>query len=280
MAMIRSALACAVLLMLSSPVFSQSPGEAREDEAVGDSINYVFATDLGSGVYDLDGRTLQIYRYTYRRELRETREDKMGVRFTLPLTAGFFDFNPFDVIASGPPRRVDSLSVVPGLELDYLLDNGWHLVPYARAGFSLASSSVDGWLYGAGLRVERRREYQGWDGLLRSEIAFAAVNYRDEQPADQFARLRQGFDFTRTFGREYRKRRLEIGLYGILDYVADPPTAPVANGRQVPAQAEFGITFASAPRFKIWRFDAPRLGFGYRIAGELSAWRFVIGEPF
>jgi len=280
MMMIRSALRCAWLLILASPVLSQSPGDVREDEAVGNSVNYVFATDLGSGVYDLDGRTLQIYRYTYRRALRETREDQMGVRFTLPLTAGFFDFNPFDVIASGPPRRVDSLSVVPGLELDYLLENGWHLVPYARAGFSLASSSVDGWLYGAGLRVERRRDYGEWSGLLRSELAFAAVNYRDDQPADQFVRLRQGFDFTRAFGPEYRKRRLDIGLYGIFDYVADPPTAPVANGRQVPAQAEFGFTFATAPRFKIWRFDAPRLGFGYRIAGQLSAWRFVIGEPF
>ena len=50
-------------------------------------------------------------------ELRETREDHVGARFTLPLTAGFFDFNPLDVITSGPPRRVDSLSIVPGVEL-------------------------------------------------------------------------------------------------------------------------------------------------------------------
>lgn len=28
------------------------------------------------------------------------------------------------------------------------------------------------------------------------------------------------------------------------------------------------------------RFDAPRLGFGYRLAGELSAWHFLIGVPF
>ena len=280
MGVFRFVLPLVCLSMLAARAAAQSPGEEREDEAVGASVNYVFATDLGSGVYDLDGRTLQIYRYTYRRELRETREDKVGVRFTLPLTAGFFDFNPFDVIASGPPRRVDSFSVVPGLELDYLLENGWHLVPYARAGFSLASSSVDGWLRGAGLRVERRRAYGKWSGFMRSEFAYAGVDYRDDQPDDEFARLRQGFDFTRTFGREYRRHRLELGLYGILDYVADPPTAPVGNGRQVPAQAEFGFTFASAPRVKIWRFDMPRLGFGYRIAGDLSAWRFVIGEPF
>jgi hypothetical protein len=267
-------------LLLAARAPAQSPGEVREDQAVGDSVNYVFATDLGSGVYELDGRSLQIYRYTYRRELRETRDDQAGLRFTLPLTAGFFDFSPLDVISSGPPTRVDSLSLVPGLELDYLLDDGWHLIPYVRGGFSLASSSVDGWLYGAGLRIERRVEQGDWDALLRTDIAYAGVRYRDDAPPDEFLRFRQGFDFTRAFGRELRKHRLELGVYGFFDYVADPPTAPLANGTEAPAQAEFGITLATRPRLKIWRFDAPRVGIGYRIAGELSAWRLVLGVPF
>lgn len=268
------------LLLLPVTALGQSPGEVREDEAVGASVNYVFATDLGSGVYDLDGRTLQIYRYTWRRELREMRDGQVGARFALPLTAGFFDFDPLDVLTSGPPRRVDSLSLVPGIELDYLLPDGWHLLPYVRAGFSIASSSVDGWLFGAGLRLERRREFGEWQGFLRSELAYAAVDYRDDAPNDAFVRLRQGFDLTRAFGREWRRHRLEVALYAIFDYIGDPPTAPVIDGREQPAQAEFGVTLASAPRFKIWKFDAPRIGFGYRIAGDLSGWRVVIGDPF
>ena len=71
-----------------------------------------------------------------------------------------------------------------------------------------------------------------------------------------------------------------MGLYAIFDYIGDPPTAPVTDGREEPAQAELGVTLASAPRFKIWKFDAPRIGFGYRIAGDLSGWRVVIGQPF
>ena len=62
------ALACA-------SAFGQSPSDRQEDAAVGQSINYVFATDLGSGVYSLGGRTLQIYRFTYRKDLREVRDD-------------------------------------------------------------------------------------------------------------------------------------------------------------------------------------------------------------
>lgn len=269
-----------LLLLIASGAGAQTPTETREDEAVGESINYVFATDLGSGLYDLGGRTLQIYRFNYRKDLRETTADQMGLRFVVPVTAGFFDFNPVDVISSGPPTRVDSFSVVPGLEVDYLLPGDWHLIPYARTGFSVASSSVDGWLYGAGVRVERHADYRGWDSFKRSDLAYAGVKYRHDAPGDQFLRFRQGFDFTRGVGWSARGRELELGLYAIFDLIVDPPTAPVANGEDAPVQAEFGVTFASRPRVKIWKFDAPRLGFGYRLAGELSAWRVVIGVPF
>ena len=131
--MLRPLRAVALFMLATSAAYAQAPAETREDEAVGDSINYVFATDLGSGLYDLGGRSLQIYRYTYRKDLREVTPDRVGLRFVLPVTAGFFDFNPVDVISSGPPTRVDSFSVVPGLELDYLLPGDWHVLPYARA---------------------------------------------------------------------------------------------------------------------------------------------------
>ena len=275
---IRAAFAgCALLPALAA---AQSAAARRTDEAVSNSVSYVFATDLGSGVYDLGGRTLQIYRLTYTRELREPTPRKFGARLDLPVTFGFFDFSPADVISRGLPSRIDSFAAVPGIELDYLLRGDWHLLPYARAGFSVASSSVDGWLFGTGLRLERRREFHGWDALTRSELAYAGVNYRQDVPDDRFVRLRQGVDLTRPLPWKIRARAFELGLYGIFDLVLDSPAAPLAGGRNYPLQAEFGFTFSTRPRYRIWRFDAPRLGFGYRLAGELSAWRFVIGTPF
>ena len=85
---------------------------------------------------------------------------------------------------------------------------------------------------------------------------------------------------TRGIGWKIRGRELEFGMYAIFDVILDPPTAPVAEERSQSIQAEFGFTFGTRPRFKIWRWDAPRLGFGYRLAGELSAWHFLIGAPF
>lgn len=270
----------AILILALATSAGAQTAETREDEAVGQSINYVFAADLGSGVYDLDGRTLQIYRFTYTRELREVDEDTLGVRFKMPLTFGFFDFKPFDVLTQGIPTRVDSFSLVPGFEFDHLLRNDWHFVPYARGGINVASSSIDGWLYGVGLRLERHSDWHGWDSFVRTELNYSGVGYRQDLPADEFLRLRQGADVTRGIGWKLRDREVELGLYAIVDVILDPPTAPVGDRPGESIQAEFGFTFATRARFKLWRWDAPRLGFGYRLAGELSAWHFLIGTPF
>jgi hypothetical protein len=275
----ESSLGALLLLAFATSAGAQT-AETIEDEAVGQSINYVFAADLGSGVYDLDGRTLQIYRFTYDKEWREVDEDTLGVRFVMPLTFGFFDFTPFDVLSEGIPTRVDSFSLVPGFELDHLLRNDWHLIPYARGGASVASSSVDGWLYGVGVRLERNGDWHGWDSFVRTEFNYSGVGYRQELPADQFGRLRQGVDITRGIGWKLRSREIEVGLYAIIDMILDPPTAPVGEKPGQSIQAEFGFTFGTRPPFKIWRWDAPRLGFGYRMAGDLSAWHFLIGRPF
>ena len=277
---VRAAHRALWLVFLAAPATAQTSAEQSQDEAVGASVNYVFATDLGSGIYDLDGRTLQVYRYNYEHDLRQARTAAPGIRFVLPVTAGFFDFNPLDVVSEGPPTRVDSISLTPGFEFDYLLRDDWHLIPYARAGLSIASSNVGGLLYGAGVRLERRGEWHGWDQFLRSELSYAGVEYRQEVPGDQFVRLRHGVDLTRGMGFRLRGREPEIGLYAIFDLIVDPPTAPVTDGRKHPIQAEFGVTLSSRPALKIWRFDAPRIGFGYRLAGNLSSWRFVIGVPF
>jgi hypothetical protein len=278
--MARHWCALSSILQLFTTVALAQTAETREDEAVGASLNYVFATELGSGVYDLDGRTLQIYRFTYDKDLREADEDRVGVRFVLPLTFGFFDFSPLDVLAEGIPTRVDSFSLVPGFELDYLLPGGWHVIPYARAGASVASSSVDGWLYGLGLRAERRVDWHGWESFAMTKLSLAGVGYRQEVPDDQFLRLRQGFNLTRGTGWRIGDREIELALYGIFDVILDPPTAPLVEARQQPLQAEFGVTFNTRPVYRAWRFDVPRLGFGYRLAGEMSAWHFLIGAPF
>src|SRR4051812_30548124 len=183
----RIAAAAGLYLLVSLATHAQDAVPGQRDSLVGASINYVFATDLGSGVYEFNGRVLQIYQLTYEKWLREASAQKFGLGFDVPLTFGFFDFKTRDVLELRVPSRVDSFSVVPGVQLDYLLRGDWHLEPYVRAGFSVASSSVDGWLYGTGLKLERRSDFHGWSRLERADLAISGVEYRHDLPSDRFA---------------------------------------------------------------------------------------------
>jgi hypothetical protein len=47
-----------------------------------------------------------------------------------------------------------------------------------------------------------------------------------------------------------------------------------------PLQLELGFSLKGEPRPQLGPLRWPRLGFGYRFAGQFSGWRIVIGAPF
>ena len=92
-------------------------------------------------------------------------------------------------------------------------------------------------------------------------------------PASDSGTWRSSVSVTRT-------RDLLAGVYVIADIVTDPPEAPLDVGTQSLMQMELGVTFNTEPRPRIGKWRWPRLGFGYRMAGDFSGWRIVFGAPF
>lgn len=253
---------------------------AAEDRAASSAISYAFATELGSGVYDLGGRSMQVYRIEPGRTLRRASDAAPGIRFTVPVTGGFFDFTPVDAIGGNLPSRIDSLSVMPGVVLDWPLADDWHLRPHVGVGASFVQGNADAWLASAGLRLERRREQGALTFTRRHELAVAAVHYRTAQPDDQFVRVRQAVTVERISGRAGRARRPMLGAYAMLDVVPDPPDVPLSAGNQGLVQFELGFTLDAAPALRLGGVALPGIGLGYRVAGDFSGWRLVIGAPF
>jgi hypothetical protein len=85
---------------------------SRDEQNV---ANFAFATQLGSGVYSVSGRTLQIYRLPFSHTLKSSEDSGFGVELTLPVTFGFYDFELQDTADGDIPTQVDALSFVPGL---------------------------------------------------------------------------------------------------------------------------------------------------------------------
>ena len=84
----RAALLLAVVIaVLSAPerAAAQAALHASEEQLV----NFAYATQLGSGIYGISGRTLQIYRLPFGYTFTQPSGKRPGVRLTLPLTVGF-----------------------------------------------------------------------------------------------------------------------------------------------------------------------------------------------
>ncbi len=272
----------AALVIASAALWSASATAAEPVvRDASSTINYAFATELGSGVYDLGGQSLQVFRVAPEWELREASEERTGLRLVLPITAGFFGFTPGDAIGGDLPSRIDSFSLMPGFEFDRHLPNDWIATPWVRAGASFAQGHGDGWLFGAGMRFTREWERDGWEFRRQHELTLALVNYRTTgQSDDKFLRLRQALDLRRESWRLGPQRRLLAGFYGIVDIVPDPPDIPAEAGRQGTVQLELGVTLHTRPAPFIGRVRIPRVGFGYRAAADFSGWRIVIAAPF
>jgi hypothetical protein len=51
------------------------------------------------------------------------------------------------------PSHIDAFSFVPGVLVDFTMDEHWRVEPYARAGASFGAGDFDGWLYGLGTSI-------------------------------------------------------------------------------------------------------------------------------
>lgn len=254
--------------------------EPVPDDATSRTLSYVFATELGSGLYKMSGRDLQVYRLIPSRHLRLAGENTPGIRIYAPITVGLYDFAPQDVVGEGLPTGIDSFSVTPGVALDFQLRKDWYLSPYVQGGASFAGQNLDGWVYGAGVRLTRTRPAARGEIENRHELTWTGVSWQHNLPNERFIRLRQAVRRSAGTGLGIRGYELELGAYGILDLVLDAPHPALADASQEHVQVEFGLLLGRRPGVTIGRSGSLRLGIGYRQAGEISGIRVVLGSAF
>lgn len=270
----------AALLLACAPTARAARVLSASERAV---INFGFATQLGSGIYSLSGRTLQVYRLPFEYVLPNDERGRIAARITLPVTLGFAGFEGRDVVDEGLPEQVDSLSFVPGLAVAYRVRDDWTLEPFAEAGLARDSSSeLDQRVYAFGLRSEYEIPSDGTDWRLHNELVHAVVREPDVDRTDDFTRFRIGTTARRPFVAEGTGRRPDWLGYGLVEIYTDVPGGPFPgedrNGHEV--QYEAGVTLGATETLRIGRIPLPRIGLGYRFGDDLSVYRIVFGAPW
>ncbi len=274
----RPVLAC-LLACVGVAANAQTP-LTRSEQAF---IDFGFASQLGSGVYTMAGRTLQVYRIPFGYEFDHADDARVRAKLTLPVTLGFLDFEAIDVVETGLPDSLDSLSIVPGLMLEVLLSPRLRLQPFAEAGVARdRTSDLDQRIYSVGLRGLYDVSYgaTGWQSY--NELLYSHVDQRSLDRSDDFTRLRLGMTARRPFDSEGYGRRADFLAYAFSDVFVERPDGPL-NGEQHGGgdpQFELGVTFGATEQIRVWRIPLPRIGLGYRFGSGISVYRLVFGAPF
>ena len=246
--------------------------------------NFAFAHRLGTGIYEISGRTVQVYSLPFERRLREQEEDRPGLVLTLPVTLGFFNFKVQDILESGLPSDISTLSFVPGLRWEIALDDGWALQPFVEAG--VARDRTDD-LRARVATVGATADWRGASrhGALRWHHSLAYARSRiDRAGTDDFALWVSGGEVLRPMAVQVHDEPLDWAPYAAIRWYPDAPAVPLlasAPTRGVTRlQGELGVTFGTVRPVRIAGVELPRVGLGYRFGEHLSVFRLVIGERF
>ena len=277
--MLRSAVLFTLAALLSLPAGAQTAAPLSAGEK--SVANFAFATQLGSGIYTIDGRTIQIYRLPIAYTVRPETENRWGLKLTFPVTIGFYDFEPMDVLDTGVPENLDTVSLVPGLEFRVPIKKVL-LKPFFEAGVAReGSQDTVVAIYSFGLRAFTGFTAGKFDIDLGNALLWSAVDpTEDGGEKDSFRSLQTSVRARHGMGIGFKGRELEWGLYASGELYVDVPDFPLASAdSDRNAQYEVGATIDVRDKLKIWKFKLPGLGLGYRFGPGTDAIRFVIGTP-
>ncbi len=264
------------LLLAGTAAGAQQPLSTEEKQVV----NYAFATQLGSGVYSVSGRLIQVYRIPFSYKIREEKPGDWGLRVTFPLTVGLYDFHAVDVLETGIPKHMDSASLVPGLEFRVPVLESWLLKPYLEAGVGKEhSGSADFRIGSGGIRSLADFHPGHFTLSLGNTFVYARVEPAGDQPADDLFLFETGIEGRHRLGTIGGAPQA-IGFYGIADFQNDKSAFPVGGAPpRYQDQYEIGVTWGPQGEAKLWKIPIPRIGIGWRFGEDLSAIRLVIGIP-
>lgn len=272
----------AMALLLGSPcaIWAQvEPLSAAEQ----DTVNFAFATQLGSGVYEVSGREIQIYRLPFSWTLSSQADPE--IRLLLPVAFGLFDFEPGDLLDEGLPSGLDTLSFTPGIELSFALANDWTLQPAAEIGRAWEQGGeVEATIRTLRLRAVQETERDYGRRRLQATSGYTLVDFEELSDTGDVLYLELAGEARRNIGWQPFSLGLDAGAYALLEWFVDRPDAPVARTTDDDAyaslQLEAGITLGARGDREIWGMPWPRIGVGYRVADGLSTWRIVVGDAF
>ena len=269
------AAAVIIALIAAAPAAAQGPGL--------ESINYAFSTQLGGGIYTVEGRTIQIYRISLARRLRDPGERTWGVKVIVRTTLGFYNLRLDDIIDKGIPDNIGTLAVVPEIEFEAPpWKENWQILPFFAAG---GGKDFEGGSFNYILALGiRSRVIWPWKENYRirlgNQLIYSVATNRDADFSDDFGLFDTVVDLRRPLGFGPWNHEIDASVYGAnYLFLISPRLIDLDDADlHFTMNWELGVTLGTAEPWRILGLQLPRIGIGYRFDSKRGAIRLLIGE--
>lgn len=244
-------------------------------------VHYSYATLMGTGYYRLDDRSVAILRMVPNFELLEQKPDRFGLRLVVPTAVGLHNFD-LDDVADIDFDDLATISVVPGVEMDFSPGERWSLTPGVYLGYGRdLSNDAGSIIYGAKITgaYEFNRENPG---LTFGTEAVVSGYTPDDGPSNFLTRFSVGLDIRYPMGWTINGKETFFAAH-VIDYVyLDELEFRTIGDEPISLRNELEIALALGrePAFEIFGIEFDRIGLGYRFGPHIDAIVLVVGFPF
>ena len=246
--------------------------------------NFAYSIFTGTGVYEINDRTIYVFRAPLSFDLSEIdieNEQTTGVRLLLPVAVGVTQFDDDDDIGDFNAEDVQSFSIVPGLEFPIALSSEWQLSPFAQVGVGVdAKSDSESRIWGTGVRTRwQPNTTPNW--LFGGEFLWAGNNPNNDQDATDFTRWGLGTEYRLETEQVLLGRKLSWHFRLIQWYFSDAVEfEQPLEVDELNSATEVGVAIGVNKPFNILGYQAQQLGIGYEWADDYRAITFFTTFPF
>ncbi|HEY5603750.1 MAG TPA: hypothetical protein VIM41_11635 [Gammaproteobacteria bacterium] len=251
--------------------------------AVLEDVNYGFATYLGSGVYTAAGQDVQVYQIPLSYQFYTIADNTWGLKFTSPLTVGFYDFDLGNIIDDEFANGISTFSFVPGIQFQYPVTDRWQLLPFIDVGIAQNLTNGDSSnIYSYGMRSYYEHSLDDLTFTLGNRLLFARQERRDNSSRSDFGAFETSLDFRFPQFPLYKQHLADFSVYyaNFQYFDALEFLFPGDRSVEVVKQNELGFTFGVQIKKKTKYIDIPRVGLAVRKGDGLDIYRLVFGLPF
>lgn len=276
-----------IRLTIAGALIATSTAALAGDEP---SLSFAFASQVGSGIFSVEGRVVQIYRIPVGFTVKPLNEDRTwGVAVTLPLTFGFYDYEAADVLDGEFPTHVGTASLLPGVEFNVRATKNWVLSPHVDFG---AAKDFSGdslvWVYDVGVRSVVSFPISTWDARAGQKLLWAGAAQTENPLTEWYAEANAGFEFRHELPGSSTRTRWDAGVFVVYNrYFKGDGPVPVAvtfaapsSTRAIDEQTEIGFSFGTRPKLAWKQISLPKLGLSYFFGDGIHGVRLVFGEIF